>query len=318
MEVTNIFYAVVEMNTHTSKKGVTLIETLLVMAIVATVMALYVRYMQQQTLIIRINRAAMQMQQILNAAMIYDLNTGTWPAAVGTLSGSSYISPMTSPWGNAYTGSNNGKSFSVVLTIPASVSAANATVIGTLLAGKLPFAVYNGSNTVTATITLSKQTLNSTTGVNYAGLYNHGACVPVPVCPLSAAGNQTAAQVFLIPVSVSGMNDVNSSNVYPISSYSTYAVGPAASPGNCTGATTYSAAYTNCTSANVGAVATNYWRACMTVITERGNVNTTNTGGVISSSPPYNPWGRDVTMAAFTRCAETSESSGSTFAVYSN
>lgn len=150
--------------------------------------------------------------------------------------------------------------------------------------------------------------------VNFAGLYHHGGCIPVPTC--TTAPN-TVPQVIVVPVSVSGVNDVNNpNNVYPLASFTAYATGPNVnSPPDCVNTSSYNVgSSTNCSaSPKSGSDPTNgYWRACLQLTTSHGLVG----GGAGATD-----WGQAVTMMAITRCttpAATPESGGSTFAVFSN
>jgi hypothetical protein len=107
-----------------------------------------------------------------------------------------------------------------------------------------------------------------------------------------------------MPVSVSGVNDQGSNNIYPLSSFTAYSTAPGAAPAACTGGTAVA-----CTPINGNVPASGmYWRVCMQVITEKGDVQATRT----------DMWGQSVTMAAFTRCSISNEPAGSTFSVYSH
>ena len=146
-----------------------------------------------------------------------------------------------------------------------------------------------------------KNTQNAS-NVNFAGLYHHGACVPVPSCPVDASGNTMTPQVMVVPVSVSGLY-TNSTDVYPISSFTGYAVGPDANPGPCVSG----GGAPSCTVDISGPPAASSWRVCLQIVTEQGTVTSSSSG-----------WGEKVTLLAITRCSISNEPAGSTFSVYTN
>jgi hypothetical protein len=127
--------------------------------------------------------------------------------------------------------------------------------------------------------------------------------------------------VFVVPVSVSGLNDssgnpaATTTNLYPISSFTAYATAISAAgqdPVACTdiSGTTDTSGYT--CGEKVGdyfpALSQQTWRVCLQVVTQKGNVAQTNTS----------QWGNYVTLAAFTRCAIPGEPIGSNFNFYTH
>ena len=297
------------------EKGFTLIEIMLVMVIISVILYMSMGYLQQQTRNVKIDKSSAQMQQILNAGLAYYVNNGEWPAggdslaclqgtgAAGCLT--SYLPvTMNNPFGGVYSAAISNTNFSVSLAIPASLNVTGKAV-AKMIAGRLPLASVDASGlVVTSYINIPAQSLNNSTSINFAGLYHQGACVPAPICPADQNGNPMEPKVIVTPVSVSGLNDPSpSTNVYPISSFSSYATALTAdsgSPPACENATNSPA----CPTVNTGA---SYWRVCLQVISEYGDVSKTNPG-----------WGEHVTVAAFTRCAPTNEVSGSDFSVYGN
>lgn len=334
-------------------QGFTLVEILLLMVILSSFIYMGTGYLQQRTLRLRVDKTAAQMQQILNAGMSYYVNMGMWPCAVAgtcdltTLQTGEYLPAGTivSPWGsNAYSTSvplATKALFSVSLTLPLM---SNQVAIAAVIAGKLPLAKVTtcvagvAGCTITAYVNVPGQNLSNATATNFSGLYHHGGCVPVPTCPVDkTTGVAMVPQVFVVPVSVSGVNDNGSNNVYPITSFTAYATGTppgtGTSPPLCGTAIDMTSADCTSTTAGGGAPAgpyksgddaAYYWRACLQVITSLGNVATTRTDSVA--------WGQQVTVAAFTRCAVTAgpvippstigqppaEPSGSTFSVFGN
>lgn len=174
---------------------------------------------------------------------------------------------------------------------------------------------------VVGMINVPGQNLNNANAVTFAGLYKHGGCVPVPQCPLDASNTPLVPQIIVAPVSVSGLNDPGTTTVYPISSFTAYATSNVVggtptntSPPFCNSNNFVYPSGQNCASNpyNGPAPANAYWRVCLQVSTERGDVSQSNT------ATGANAWGKNVTLMAITRCSITTENSGSTFGVYSN
>lgn len=331
--------------------GFTLVEMLLVMVIIGVILFAGIRYFEQKTLQMRMDRTTLQMQQILNAALAYYVNNGTWPANLACLQGSggsscstAYLPPVgtfgTNPWGQVYNVTSSAQLFYVytAITQAASNTTGTARATANVIAGTLPLAYTSNdtsgtppdaSSTCTATgncqvvasINIPGQNLNNATAINFAGLYHHGGCVPVPTCPVDASGNNLVPQIMVVPVSVSGVNDPspNNTNVYPISSFTAFATSNMsgstpdtptdAQPPACDTASVD----TNCYSTNGVPIATGaYWRVCLQVVTEKGNVSQTNT------DTGANAWGQFVTLMAVTRCTMSTENPPSSdFTVFS-
>jgi hypothetical protein len=290
--------------------------------------------MQQRAENMRIDKAVLQMQYLLNAGLAHYVANGSWPgtantpvtysaAGVGGLQGS-YVpnTAIPTPFTGYYTtvfytsGSTNPplNTFVVEMTVPG--NSGHVTAIANMIAGRMPMATTTTSGsgvTVSAYVNIPGQNLNNAGAVNFAGLYHQGACVPVPSCPnvTTGGGVSTTPQVFIVPVSISGVNDQGSSNnVYPISSFTAYATQPAADPDACYSGSTGSPP--DC-AGTLPSGATPppsglFWRACLQVITERGNVQETRT----------DDWGSNVTLAAFVRCGIPNEPEGSDFTVFSH
>lgn len=321
-------------------EGFTLIEMLLVLVIASMIIYLALGYIQQKTLTTRMDRTSLQMQQILNAGLSYYVANGKWPANIDCLEGTGdatciqYIpKDLTSPWGDKYKVLSKNALFYVYAQITSASASGSAAATANTIAGTLPLA-YTTSTTpnppsagtacatastscyVVASVNIPGQNLNNATAVNFAGLYKHGGCVPVPRCPVDANGNTMTPEIMVVPVSVSGVNDANSSQVYPISSFTAYAKGPpSANPPACDN---YGPPVA-CDAANAPSSYTpTYWRACLQVVTEKGDVAETNVGGLAMPNPPTAfPWGGNVTLMAITRCAIKNEPSGSPFTVFS-
>lgn len=317
--------------------GFTLIEIMLVLVIISIMLYGSITYIQQRAQTARINRTATQMQQILNAGLAFYVANGTWPTSVAQLQvGYLPAGTIRNPWGQNYfvTSSSAGASgtfatapplFYVWTTVtsgtPGGAAAAANAILGnvplgytTSSGGTPPTNPASGGSAcstgasckVVATVNIPGQNLNNARAVNFAGLYHHGGCVPVPQCPVDLNGQTMTPEVIIIPVSLSGINDDNNNtNVYPISSFTAYASGaPAATPPGCLTSSPTSCAPLWTTSSST------YWRACVQIITEEGEV--------ASTRPSDDKWGVGVTLAAFTRCAVNNEPAGSNFTVYTH
>lgn len=235
---------------------------------------------------------------------------------------------VTSPWSaGVYTIKSTTTNLYVYTPITTN-STSTATGYADIIAGTLPLAYTTGNvaatppnqvlcNTTTcyvvASVNIPGQNLNNATAVNFAGVVSNGGCLPVPTCPVDANGNTMIPEAVVVPVSVSGVNDVGSTNVYPISSFTAYVVGNAkppttTSPPMCTGGGSLNVS-ANCAAHLIaGSAAKAYWRVCLQVITEKGNVRTTRN----------DVWGNDVIIAGFTRCSVKNETTTSGFTVFGN
>ena len=218
----------------------------------------------------------------------------------------------------------------------------------TTLAGMLPLSftmdssLVPGSCTpastlcyVVQTVPIPGQVLNNATSVNYAGLYHSGACVPVPTCPVTGT-TKMQASILVTPVSITGANDAPTPsaactytnttgcvvNAYPLSSFTATATAPkpataGSGPPDCvTGV--LSPCYSTLGPAGAPtfiADGKNYWRVCISIVTEKGPVNPAPSETV---DPTSSIWGQVTgTVMAVTRCAIPGEQSGSDFTVWS-
>jgi len=355
-------------------KGFTLVEMLLVLVIISAIIVMGIGYVKQKTLQMRIDRASLQIQQILNAGLSYYVAKGEWPIPAGmavditatatvninNLQANGFLpsnvviaSPFTGQHYYMYT-DLNGTLFTVYTSITA-VSSAGAAAAANVVAGTLPLASTTATAPVpaligtaptlvvpppigttptcvptdttcwiSASVNIPGQNLNNASAVNFTGLYKHGGCVPAPQCPVdSATGTTMQPQIMVVPVSVSGLNDPVTHNVYPISSFTAYAMpqgsGPVVNPPDCINPgnpVTYNPS-NSCQAGNQqGNVPANpkYWRVCLQVVTQHGDVQLTNFG----TGTPNFDFGNNVTLMAITRCTINNEPAGSKFSVYSN
>lgn len=328
------------------QSGFTLIEMLLVMVIISLIVYAGIGYVQRRTEQIRIDKTSLQTQQILNAALAFYVTENKWPKDVKDLVTNGYLPNLPggyiNPWNNKYQGQeSNDHSLFYVWSQTTSSTPGTATIQAGQISGSLPLSYTSSDNSsppkspaddakaacgttttkcnVVSAVTIPGKNLNNANALSFAGLYKHGGCVPVPQCPVDADGNKMTPQVFVVPVSVSGVNDATSGttpNVYPISSFTAYATPTDKTPDSdspplCTGSNSVHADNGTQCKTVTGTPSTGfYWRACLQVVTQRGD-----TAGVGSSDTA---WGRFVTLMAVTRCSVSTEASGSTFQVYSN
>ena len=283
-------------------KGVTLFEMLLVLGIMSAIIVMIVGFMTQKSQEMVRDRAALQMQQILNAGLTFYLNTNppAWPANVAALQ-PTYI-PATfnnkNPWGNAY---NFG--VTTAPTFQVSTVAGNASE-ATILAGRLPLASAVGT-TVTAMVSIPGQNLNNARSVNFGSLYHSGSCVPAPVCPQNMTPSilvtpVQAYGVYDAPQNCANPNDPTTcdpQNLYPVTGYTAFAIAASAVPNNCDGgpgnpclaappATWLPAA---------PAGSNGYYRVCLVVQTQKGQVVPTGANSIA--------WGVSMgSVMAITRC----------------
>ncbi len=344
--------------------GFTLLEMLLVLVIISAIITAILGYTLQKTDELRRDRAALQMQQILNAGMAYYIDHSKWPTNpnnnnnnLGTcdpqnnsdltlLQQGNYLPQykninlplgvINNPWGQPYSINCDPKAntFIVKTTIPpGTTSSTGSENTANILAGRLPMATVTGTpaTTVVAQVNIPGQDLNNARAVNYADIYHSGGCVPVPTCPgipsSPTATTQTVMvpQIFVIPVSVSGSNDPTPSpgpgpnppspvvNVYPISSFTAFALGPSdpdTNPPPCnsvTGGSGDSASLAQCSN-TTGDFKSGFWRVCLNVVTERGAVTPDS-----SDQPSTFSMG---SILAITRCAPQNEPTGADIGIW--
>jgi len=230
--------------------GFTLIEMILVLAIMSSVILLVVNYTAQKTDQLKRETIAIEIQQILNSALSFYVTNGAWPGGLnptaacsasaitfgGTttnqLQGQGYL-PSTLPTnaGNAYKFTCNTSTGLFTVSILLS-NAQDASMI----AGLVPLGTVSG-NTVSGSVNIPGQNLNNARSLNFAGLYYSSSCVPAPTCP-----SGMTPQIFVTPASVSGLTAPPScgaapqnppytpdssctASVFPIESFVAYARG---------------------------------------------------------------------------------------------
>ena len=147
-------------------------------------------------------------------------------------------------------------------------------------------------------------------------------CVRGRICPASNGSTTYSPQILVVPVSVSGMSNTGSTEVYPLQSFTAKATGEGTSEKPADLASSGPAACSNDTSltstdcyqdqdASSGAQSNKmtsgkYWRACLYATTSMGDVTwNVNTG-------------KFAVVMAITRCAPSAESTGSGFTVWAH
>lgn len=334
------------MRKHT-RAGFTLIEMLLVLAIISSLTVMLVNYTTQKFNQFRRDKLALQMQQILNAGLAYYASTGLWPitgasSVLGacpsstsegevllpaqTLQAANYLPSgvtFNNPWGQPYLlncNTTNGVNFFTVTTD------AKTTQDAAVVAGSLPLAYVTGTN-VTAQVTVPGANLNNARSLNFAGIYHTGGCVPVPTCP----GNMVP-DIIVIPASVSGVNNpptgcsggtCSSIQVFSIASF-TASTTPAAEiksgtgPASCDGSSDSAPCYSDVGSPWTTITSGKYWRVCLTVFTDQGLVNlgAPNTGSGTDSKIFWAA--AEGSIIATTRCVPQNEAVGSSVNVWGN
>lgn len=286
------------------EQGFTLLEMMLVLVVISSMVIMATNYGVRRTSQLLMDKMAMQMQQILNASLAYYTAYGAWP--ITTCNSALPVTPLVAA-GYLPVGFLNdpyGSPYELKLPCSASLSTGSVLMVGggtssavtaRVIAGLLPMGSTAGAY-VSSQITIPGQNLNNARSVNFAGVYKHGGCVPVPSCPTGMV-----PQIIPVPVSVNGVNYSNSDAVYPIASFSAYYMGgPVGStaPDPCD---TAAGSDTTCDLASPSpGAAPLYWRVCMRIITQVGDISVTNTG--IGSGANGNAWGKYATMMVMTRC----------------
>lgn len=311
------------------KKGFTLIEMLLVLVIMAVILLAIASYTQQRTDALRRDRTVMQIQQIENAALAYYISQSTWPTNIAQLQLAGFLPRQTTinnPYGNSYfMNANNTTGTFAVCTEVLAGNPNTATATAQTIAGRLPMGFIvdttptdanclpsqtprttcaDNNCTVVSVINIPGQNLNNARAVNFAGVYHHGGCVPVPACP----GTNMTPAILAIPVSVSGMYS-NTTTIYPISSFTAYATAPGnlntPGPSQCTNSAVPEAC--DLGSGGIASPTGMYWRVCLQIYTEKGLI-TASTNSI---------WASETGIVALTRCVPQNEPFGSSFSVWS-
>lgn len=324
-------------------RGATLLEVLLVLVIVSMLVSLGLTYYAQRAQQAKIDKAVMDAQSILSAAMAYWTDNTKWPASLACLQGSGttdctvpYLSTtLGTPWGGLYSvvpppGTTPNGPFRVYFAVGEGLPTKNY-LIASIISNMLPVGVV--SNTVgtaaspppAATSCLGLCYVNTSASIpqvvsggsmddtgllKFAGLYHHGACVPAPIC----TGSNLTAQVYVAAVQITGSYGSSAGSpvpgqVAPITGFGAYAVGdtsgnPTATPGKCASDTSLTPAA--CVDAGTAPAGTLYWRVCASVSTPLGTLSNANTPN----------WAQNQVLLAVVRCSPQTEAQGSSFSTF--
>jgi prepilin-type N-terminal cleavage/methylation domain-containing protein len=138
-------------------KGFTLLETLLVLALVALMAVAGIAAYQQRIVNFKVEKTALQMQALLEAAQNYNVNYSAWPSdstALDPYLGAGVLNNC--PWSYStatcysFVPQTSSASFGVSITVPSTQP--NATQIAQMIATRLPNASASGA-VVTARVT---------------------------------------------------------------------------------------------------------------------------------------------------------------------
>lgn len=316
--------------------GFTLFEMLLVMAIISMFIVMGLNYFQQRTLNLRLDKTAVQMQQILNAGLSYYVSNGFWPADLACLKGTTsercrvaYLpaSVQSNLISNqdyvVYTGTNPNLLFVSTNVYRSDLDPNTIQAYAALIASKLPLACTTADQrsdcrapipackstvcNVVSSINVPGENLSNINAVRFASLYHAGACVPEPYCPPN-----TTAQIMVAPSSVAGVGGTDNI-AFPLTSFTAYVAGAVqrytqpfpSPPGPPACGVTSKVVQQPCLGMDPSATG-RYWRVCMELVTSAGR-----------SVPSTNPIGLgQATLLAITRCAIANEPSGSNFTVW--
>jgi prepilin-type N-terminal cleavage/methylation domain-containing protein len=333
-------------------KGFTLLEMMLVMAIMSTIFALLASYTSQKFDQMRRERCAMQMQQLLNASLSYYLANGKWPGSdiptgLADLQTAGLVpASLPNPWGQTYTVQAFSKTNVMYVSTTTGYSAStiavkklNAQLVASMLplsfittavaavadATKPPTAVAcdavdTDCPIVVAQVNVPGMNLNNARSINFAGLYHYSECVPVPTCPNDALGVPMTPSIYVVPSSISGFNDTGSTIAYPITSFTAYATGgknAGLSPEACRPPGDKAGKTAGMTTCPAELPAGDYWRVCAQIVTSQNDINMTNAGGdERAPTNKSNTLGQASVLAAFTRCTPTTENQGSALTLW--
>ncbi len=308
-----------------NNKGFTLLEMVLVLAIMSSILIMIIGYSTQRFDQFRRDKAAMQMEQILNAGLAYYTTNGQWPISLSTLQTANYLpSSYTSPYGGAYTIPATTTATGNIFQVSTTVTSLHASSDASTIAGMLPGGSVAGS-TVTGQVVVPGQNLNNARSVNFGNIYNSGGCVPVPTCPsgmqpVIMTSVAAATGYYDPPVNCNNYGDESGctpSAPHPIYGVVSYATGgpPTVSggtgsgntPPDCSNPTTSPGTQTCFSDTSLSSWPTlasgqDYWRVCLSIQVDQGFVVISGTPGSGEGSSTY--WGQNLgSVLAITRCA---------------
>ena len=327
-----------------SSRGFSLIEILLVMVIISIFLYAMIGYMQQKAETQRVTRTGWQMQQILNAGLAYYVENGQWPSQLSALEGKYLPStPLTNSWGQPYqiyrypVTTTNPRLFYVYTTVAGAAGSTSAATAARRIAGLLPLSYVSarpgvsglppaqgaandcdkGNCMVVGMVNIPSQNINRATAVNFAGVYRHGSCVPVPRCAMDSTDTFLKPQIFVVPISVKGTGFWGATlapdrEVYPLVGFTAYALGD---NGNATPTGKSPPLCKDdigkpdpdpCRLENLhnDANTSAYWRVCLQMVSQSRDSN---------KQYGSSAWMKQTAMMAITRCAPRNEAAGSVF-----
>ena len=209
-------------NTNT---GFSLLEVMLVLVILVALGTLAISTLRSKMINVRLDRTAAQMQQISQAAVSYFVDNHNWPANIGVLAHDNYLPQgmldaddmFISSWGTSYESEGVNTQFVVKIDV------GNASYAG-VLRGLLPMA-YLDESTVSSSVSIPSYNYNHAQSVSNMGIYDLGACIPEPACPVGMEAEVTTSVSGISGVTSVSTNGTTASTT-AIQSIMAYAMGP--------------------------------------------------------------------------------------------
>ncbi len=192
---------------YNSYQGFTLLELLLVIAILGVLATFSLSLYQQETSRFKIEKTALQMQQILQAATAYYTQNNQWPSNCADPNFNNYlpVGSSVNPWGNNYIcqPSQEGKKFDVISGDLKSAS--NAAQVLAILPSAVGYPLNAAQPTqLISEIAIPADLSTQTTGflLQYLGVLNltsNEAVIAGPsfTCPAGFQGNAITTPIAL-------------------------------------------------------------------------------------------------------------------------
>jgi len=242
--------------------GFTLLALLLILTALGVMAVIAIGYNAQKIDNQKRDKATLQVQHILNAALSFYVKNGNWPDCPGniasptvpvvkniasaTMPGVNVLqtqgflpAQVNDPWGSSQYSywcfapsqavTNTGATFFVAGTAPSSD-------ISKQIASMLPNGYDAPGGVYVGSINIPGENVGNARSLSFAGVYYSGSCVPAPTCPLG-----WTPSIFLLPGGVTGSSSQPtgcgavppydttncSAEVYPINAYQAFAKGDA-------------------------------------------------------------------------------------------
>jgi len=182
------------------QKGYTLLELMLVIALMAVIAMAGLATLQSRTQTIKIDKAAIEMQHWLEAGMGYFVDKQEWPSSISEIVSKGYMPDGSSgpdgpngnnknPWGYPYQIKTIGRNLFAVSTVTPQFKAknkkSNHMAIAKRVASRLPNAYASliaEEPTVVATVTVPGQVRNASTVISVATVESNKGYVEKPIC----------------------------------------------------------------------------------------------------------------------------------------